>query len=823
MFLNLGIRGKLLLAFIAISIFSLLTAGFAVYTVVRLTDTVDRITGERIPVAFAAQKISQRTERVAALGPALLAADSQERRELLIRLIDGEKKEILTLIPLVDQSGSTTSRLQEIKPELGVLVANLDSLARSVELRVMAADHKATLLARLGETNIAAHRLLAPDLLLLDMEVGRLTKMKRTEQNIPFSKGEYLEKFVQRYPLLKVEDQLAVINDTLLRTASASSTELDVLAFTLKRALLTIEELIRSLQEPLRSRLRERLVEYRGFASGSNSLLAARRSELEILLSVTELLEHNAESAKRLAKISESVVTATAIAMEDAANEASTIGKNSLKIIIAIVCISLLCSVLVAWLYVSRSIVARLRVLGESMQSISAGDLDVEVPEATTDEIGQMAKALRVFHDTAVEVKQTNLVEIRQARQRLVEAIESLSEGFSLYDREDRLVVCNSRYKNNIFPQIAESIQPGVPFETVARAAVEAGAIAEMENSADIWIKDRLARHRDPDGPFILRLADKRWIQVDESITSEGNTVALYSDLTVIKDHEQQLAEKTQALEHLSKQLAKFLSPQVYQSIFESGQEVKVASKRKKLTVFFSDIAGFTEIADRLESEELTRLINHYLTEMSRIALECGGTIDKYMGDGIMIFFGDPESRGTKADALSCVEMAISMRERLGSLAEIWHQRGIEEPLRVRMGIHTGYCTVGNFGSEDRMDYTIMGGGANTASRLETAADSDEILISQETFTLVRDVISCRERGSIQLKGMAYPVSSYAVIGRVEEDDKDRACLDVNQPNLSVRVDMSAMTHSEIEQGISTLKQAEGLLEKLLHENDKKS
>ncbi len=116
---------------------------------------------------------------------------------------------------------------------------------------------------------------------------------------------------------------------------------------------------------------------------------------------------------------------------------------------------------------------------------------------------------------------------------------------------------------------------------------------------------------------------------------------------------EKRVAERTAALEQLSNQLAKYLSPQVYESIFRGKHEVKIASSRKKLTVFFSDIVDFTETADKLESEELTQLLNHYLTEMSQIALAHGATIDKYVGDAIMIFFGDPETKGAKEDALT--------------------------------------------------------------------------------------------------------------------------------------------------------------------------
>ena len=108
-------------------------------------------------------------------------------------------------------------------------------------------------------------------------------------------------------------------------------------------------------------------------------------------------------------------------------------------------------------------------------------------------------------------------------------------------------------------------------------------------------------------------------------------------------------------LESLSGKLSKYLSPQIYRSIFSGEKNVEVASQRKKLTIFFSDIAGFTETTDLLESEELTSLLNQYLREMSSIALEHGATIDKFIGDAMMLFFGDPETRGAREDATACV------------------------------------------------------------------------------------------------------------------------------------------------------------------------
>ena len=118
-------------------------------------------------------------------------------------------------------------------------------------------------------------------------------------------------------------------------------------------------------------------------------------------------------------------------------------------------------------------------------------------------------------------------------------------------------------------------------------------------------------------------------------------------------------------LENFSSKLSKYFSPQVYQSLFTGELDVKIETKRKQLTVFFSDLQGFTELTERLEPEVLTKLLTHYLTEMSRISIKWGGTIDKFIGDAIMIFFGDPNSQGGNQDAVNCVKMAMEMIDKL--------------------------------------------------------------------------------------------------------------------------------------------------------------
>ncbi|WP_194777523.1 PAS domain S-box protein [Pararhodonellum marinum] len=254
---------------------------------------------------------------------------------------------------------------------------------------------------------------------------------------------------------------------------------------------------------------------------------------------------------------------------------------------------------------------------------------------------------------------------------------------------------------------------------------------------------------------------------------------------------------KNEQLQALSNKLAKYLSRQVYTSIFEGKKDVKIESYRKLLTVFFSDIQGFTDLTERVESEVLTNVLNKYLNEMSKVALDHGGTIDKYIGDAIMIFFGDPETLGEKQDALACVKMALDMKQKLTVLRKEWEAMGISHPLRIRMGINTGYCTVGNFGSEDRLDYTIVGGPVNMASRLESAAPVDEILISADTYRLVHEEVECEKRDEISVKGFVNPVQTYLVKKLYGDRNKREEQLNAQLRGFNLSIDFDQLDYAD--------------------------
>ena len=224
-----------------------------------------------------------------------------------------------------------------------------------------------------------------------------------------------------------------------------------------------------------------------------------------------------------------------------------------------------------------------------------------------------------------------------------------------------------------------------------------------------------------------------------------------------------ELEAKNDFLDSLSTKISRYLSPQIYRSIFSGQKDVTIHTERKKLTIFFSDIQDFTGITERLQPEQITRLLNDYFTEMSKVALAHGGTIDKFIGDAMLVFFGDPETRGDAEDAKACLRMAIEMQHRIAGLNAAWRQTGIEDPFRVRMGINTGFCNVGNFGSSDRMDYTIIGAEANLAARLQSIAEPGHIVVSYETYALVRDIVVAQQLNPIAMKGISREVNPYAI------------------------------------------------------------
>jgi class 3 adenylate cyclase/PAS domain-containing protein len=462
----------------------------------------------------------------------------------------------------------------------------------------------------------------------------------------------------------------------------------------------------------------------------------------------------------------------------------------------------------------------------ESLRNPSDEAFEDRAPDGRVYQVSRRRAAAGGTVTVIVDITRIKHAEERLARKdaELQVALDNMPGALAYTDNDLNIVVRNDRFAD-LYPAPKELLEPGRPYPRFLRYLAEHGYYGDGD--VDALVDARVESLRNPtDRTFEDRAPDGRVYRVGRRRAATGGTVTVISDVTELKDAEEKLhaairqaedanrlvTEKNRMLESLSSKLAKYLSPQIYKSIFSGERSVEVASQRKKLTIFFSDIAGFTETTDMLESEELTSLLNQYLREMSSIALEHGATIDKFIGDAIMVFFGDPETRGPREDATACVRMAIAMQQRMRDLQAEWRERGQEHVFQLRIGINTGFCTVGNFGSNERVDYTIIGNEVNLAARLQSHADLGGILLAHETYALVKDTVLTEETGTITVKGFAKPVKTYRVVGLHDDSGAPGRVIRQEQEGLLLIIDRGKLTDKGRADAIKALQDAMGRL-----------
>jgi class 3 adenylate cyclase len=209
--------------------------------------------------------------------------------------------------------------------------------------------------------------------------------------------------------------------------------------------------------------------------------------------------------------------------------------------------------------------------------------------------------------------------------------------------------------------------------------------------------------------------------------------------------------------------IRRYVPEQVADAVLSGAPESIDRHERRKLTIFFSDLVGFTALSDELEPEDLAVVLHDYFTEMSAIANRHSGTVDDLVGDAILVLFGAPERTDDHDQALRAVRMAVEMQEAMGPLNRRWATAGIPETLSVRMGVNTGVATVGNFGSAERTKYTALGKQVNIAARIQSHCEPGKVLIGHATWLLVGDEIPCTPKGELTLKGLHKPMPAYEV------------------------------------------------------------
>jgi class 3 adenylate cyclase len=222
---------------------------------------------------------------------------------------------------------------------------------------------------------------------------------------------------------------------------------------------------------------------------------------------------------------------------------------------------------------------------------------------------------------------------------------------------------------------------------------------------------------------------------------------------------EQRVAEQLGELERMGR-LKRFFSPQLSELVVSAGGEKLLQSHRREVTVVFCDLRGFTAFSEAAEPEEVMDVLREYHTALGNLIFRFEGTLERFAGDGLMVFFNDPLPCEDHAER--AVRMAVAMRHEMDDLTQQWHKRGHQ--LAFGMGIAQGYATLGMIGFEGRVDYAAVGPATNLASRLCDAAQGGNILISQRVFAAVEELVEAEPVGELSLKGLRHPVPAYNVV-----------------------------------------------------------
>jgi class 3 adenylate cyclase len=222
---------------------------------------------------------------------------------------------------------------------------------------------------------------------------------------------------------------------------------------------------------------------------------------------------------------------------------------------------------------------------------------------------------------------------------------------------------------------------------------------------------------------------------------------------------EEQMAELVRTGE-----LRRFLPHQVAEGLLAGQLSPSEGFERRRLTLLFADMVGFTDLSDTLDPEELSEVLNEYLREMTAVAVAHGGNLDNYIGDGLMVLFGAPNRAEESDQAWAALQAAFEMIARADELTAAVRARGIPADLKVRVGVNTGHCTVGVFGSDLMRAYKAVGFAVNVAARLQSEAEPGTVLVGFRTYALVKDRVRAKPLDPLHLKGAARPVEAWEIL-----------------------------------------------------------
>jgi signal transduction histidine kinase/DNA-binding response OmpR family regulator len=556
---RLGVRGRLLLAFLGISAFAVIAAAAAMYSFSEVGKVLSRITEERMPAALASLELSRQAERIVTAAPAFLAATTRTQHQEVSRAIAAEVERLEDLMAELKGGAAIALDAQAaVAPSIEGLQRNLTALDALVASRLDVAERKEQLLRKLSGTNIATQRLVAPGVLVMDSKLAEwrraLADAGLDEDARRAAASQLADEITVFMPQQKAQIELSAINDTLIKAAAAdTAADLPLLAFPLRRSLATLEALASEFDDKLRPRLLERVEEFRGFMDGPDSVIGAREQELTIVAQAEGLLAENVVLSRRVGDALDRLVGAANRDIGAANREALAAQRLGSGVLIGMVLLSLLSSGLIVWLYVDRNLIARLRALSDSMLAIAGGNLGAPLPAAGPDELGRMADALTVFRDTAVEVQEKNLRE-------LYALLETIDYGVLMLDPDLRVRIHNRAYRQ-MWDMPEELMAQRPSFREILEHNRYRGIYEAPDEEWGEYVQSRLGELREGAVTHTeWRLPSGRILEYQCVPLPDGGRMLTYYDLTHLKRTEEALQAAKDQAEQASRAKSEFLA-----------------------------------------------------------------------------------------------------------------------------------------------------------------------------------------------------------------------------------------------------------------------
>jgi PAS domain S-box-containing protein len=385
--------------------------------------------------------------------------------------------------------------------------------------------------------------------------------------------------------------------------------------------------------------------------------------------------------------------------------------------------------------------------------------VDVAVRGAPITLDGRLVGAYALYEDVSELVRQRRFFE---------SLVEVSPTAIVMVDRDTRVTRWNPAAEELFGHTASEAIGRYIDDLVADHPEVREEALAYSAEAWDVEVFHRFARRARKDGTLVdVEIKAARVLLEDEAI----GYYILYHDISELAQARRQLERRVdEQMAELVRtgELAHFLPRQVAQALLAGRLAPDEGFERRRITVLFADMVGFTDLAESLEPEELAEVVNGYLRQMSAAILAHGGTVANFMGDGVMALFGAPEPMAEAEQAWSAVQTAVEMRDACRKLGADLRGRGIPADVDIRVGVNTGHCTIGVFGSEVMRSYNAVGFAVNVAARLEAAADPGSILCGFRTFALIQERIDARQREPLWVKGSRRPVEAWELV-RVNE------------------------------------------------------